>query len=1239
MGAAPVGSDPVERRDILLRRARFALRASLARVSLGDTVKLLVRAADEAATNARQASFLVENADLVASLAGPNLVRDFVFRRRGGHEVRWTLLSHCAAMLSGDEHHVPEARSYLRAARDWLREWGCLSDEERREQRVDDRDIAAIGLANLRLEGVRAGARFIAGWHPAAVPFRAGRLVARRLLDEGRRGEAGALAGVAAVMGSAGLALAVACEFGRIAVPLPANACERLVEVVRRASPLPDDWGSERDRLRLSEGVIALAETAAHYGLPADRLLDSLAQHAPSTAAYVLRHWDSTDHRDLLLRHAALCAVLGGRAAAPEDVAPERIKEDLARLGPDQGNDDVRAFRSIYLPLLAWHELRAKIIAGQVAADDAPAACRELTGRRVGHLGYWVTAADRSDAATHAGRLLLDCRLWSQSADASLASEIEAWLDHEDVVISASAWTDLARRCAHQRAVHPAAVRFASHAARLLEVQHADAIQTAQSHVMLARAVLPVSLDEARSYFETALERLDRIGDELHAKLFCLLTVTNRAAVAKVPHPKEAYRVARTAELLSEYDSHKFPWLDVADTVAGLCPASALAIASRWRDRDRCRLDSTLPWVMLRLVRDGVLDGGTAAALHAFGGYWKLRRNADLLLAREPDQERRRQALSMLAMDMEFDAGDDMAAAECHGLDHPRLRRLAAFQREEHSADGASYVPDTLDYDDPRASNPEWPAIFGAEDFTTSSGINAAAARMRESNAPFRWDVLFERMRQAVPVAGWAAHVATLAKASEFSTSLVLDAVEAAAAAWNDSVAVRRAVGRAVLDLPREAPLEFARSRWGLQRELPKVAVLSGSSSRKIFDTLAKSVADHVEGVDADGLLGLAEVAVELLDPPEALDTLAFTLDRLEPLLRETDGDGSWRSELASPDEPAAALAGLLYATLAAPQPGLRWRAAHAVRRLCRLGCWEVIAAICDMFYVERLPAFTDADLPFYALHARLYALIALARSAGESPVILRPHVGTFVRLALEDLPHVLIRRFAAEAALGIEKVYPGTIAAEVADRLRRVNASPHPRAEPARTKVGGWDNLRSVETRFSFGYDIDRYWFGPLAEVFNLTSSEIALRADIWISNRWGNRSRGWWKRDPRGHRGHYRDLTVLASHGEYPRVDSLSFYLEYHAMHCVAGDLLAELPAVEPTEWGDDRWTDWLSGHDLTRRDGLWLADRRDLPHWRGGGGNTRKVGPTTATGVGRCCRRTPTTRSGLVTPHRNG
>jgi hypothetical protein len=95
-------------------------------------------------------------------------------------------------------------------------------------------------------------------------------------------------------------------------------------------------------------------------------------------------------------------------------------------------------------------------------------------------------------------------------------------------------------------------------------------------------------------------------------------------------------------------------------------------------------------------------------------------------------------------------------------------------------------------------------------------------------------------------------------------------------------------------------------------------------------------------------------------------------------------------------------------------------------------------------------------------------------------------------------------------------------------------------------------------------------------------------------------------WDADPRARRKLYSDRETYHSHGERPRSDNLHFYLSYHAMMVVAGDLLASHPLVRhPDDDGDD-FAEWIAQHSLTRDDGGWLADRRDpapldLPAWR--------------------------------------
>lgn len=121
----------------------------------------------------------------------------------------------------------------------------------------------------------------------------------------------------------------------------------------------------------------------------------------------------------------------------------------------------------------------------------------------------------------------------------------------------------------------------------------------------------------------------------------------------------------------------------------------------------------------------------------------------------------------------------------------------------------------------------------------------------------------------------------------------------------------------------------------------------------------------------------------------------------------------------------------------------------------------------------------------------------------------------------------------------------------------------------------------------------MDRYWFEPLADVFNITGAELEDVAEGIVCDDWGVTSPGGWKEDARRAAGVMGD--DYTSHGSVPRIDNLDFYLSFHALMTAAGKLLASTPAHADRE-GEPRFEAWMARHLLTRKDGRWLADRRD-------------------------------------------
>jgi hypothetical protein len=71
-------------------------------------------------------------------------------------------------------------------------------------------------------------------------------------------------------------------------------------------------------------------------------------------------------------------------------------------------------------------------------------------------------------------------------------------------------------------------------------------------------------------------------------------------------------------------------------------------------------------------------------------------------------------------------------------------------------------------------------------------------------------------------------------------------------------------------------------------------------------------------------------------------------------------------------------------------------------------------------------------------------------------------------------------------------------------------------------------------------------------------------------------------------------------------PRTHDLQFYLSYHAVMTVAGELLATHPTHHDPNNPSRGFDHWLARSALSRSDGRWLADRRDpvpleRPNWK--------------------------------------
>ena len=283
----------------------------------------------------------------------------------------------------------------------------------------------------------------------------------------------------------------------------------------------------------------------------------------------------------------------------------------------------------------------------------------------------------------------------------------------------------------------------------------------------------------------------------------------------------------------------------------------------------------------------------------------------------------------------------------------------------------------------------------------------------------------------------------------------------------------------------------------------------------------------------------------------------------------------------------------------------LRWRAAHAVRRLARTRDAATLAALAAEYRRPEERVFRGRDLEFYWLAARLWFVLAWDRVAGEKPELAAHAGSTLLDIALDDsFPHLLVRSLARDACEKLAATGHLSLTTEESSRLACVNETPVPQvpADPGvRKTIGGfgqWDGFAYDHNNRRFKFDTTDtlpYWYTPMLESFAAVDGERFLQeAERWIIDVWGYSGdlRGF-DEEPRRSRFNQSNWSLtMHSHGSKPTLEQFHTHLEWHAMWCVAGELLKCEPLVPRSE---DSWHELSHQVDQEKlvEPPLWSAD----------------------------------------------
>jgi hypothetical protein len=1196
-------NDPVEKRDIEIQRLQFALRASLRAQRWMDAAKLALKAGQEVAGNSRQDTLFQNNTDLLAVFLDPDRIQELVSKHP--FSGKWPGVRHAyeASLLSHIQDFRGDARSRLRMAWDWLWNWMSLPDEARRNEQVEDADIAEMAATTWRLEGPRACAKELRRWKPRSVSFRVGMILAEHALDQGLYSDIDDLA--LAAGNNLYLTLAISFQQRRLLRMSPRSVVERTFRLLGDRRITVELGNGFHDQQEVLGGITAIVESALRYGVAStDVLAATLSRYLTEPPPYGLSS-HSGRQRSVLLRAYALRSALRGEQLTVKDLADAKVREALERSLPQSDSREVREFREEVGALLPWHTLRARQLLAPLEPEQLSKALDNAKSESSGTAQY--SYRERSFTSDEIAELWFEILAASGRRDPTDIGAFHYWVANQQFPLFIPTWTRLARLAGRTPAFEDDAYTFVQRSSELNRDFRDDAESKAGSYLELARALVGFDRLEAAEYFHLAMSVAGKVGDEIVDRWLALLDLADRAADPRRYSPELAYRLARCGEVAEEYNGKHFEIAGTTIAIGGLSPTSLVAILSRWRDRRFGWLTRLLPIAVESLLTRHQMEPNTACALLWFQAEWDYPKILAEILSQVTDQQERAtlfgRALRIIRLEHHspsiWNALQSLAAT--YRIDRLGLEEeVSFFGQSSQSGTKPGGLSDELT---PEAQSQEdidqrWREILGDHGVESASGLSAAYGRFRAARPPRSHDDFFRELVALGTVDKGAMLIQAFGESAEFDQYDLRRFLEQIPEPWRERMAVRTAVRELVKRACTRFCFDITKFRYYQALPLSLMAEVSGLAENELITIVLASLGKSTESMGSGRLFSMVGLLAPMLTHDEALEALSFGLGLFEATLTERDGDGPWSAELEPPATMDESFAGYIYAALADPRATIRWQAAHVVAELCSLGRVTVLGNLVERAEKKAGGAFADARLHFYDLHARQWLLIALSRGAMDNPSTVCRYSKFLLDQALKE-KHVLMRHFATKALLSLAE-HGVAFDAQIINQLKNVNVSQFPTVISESFKRydlhGPVSNRQDKDDHFIFSYDMDRYWFEPLGRCFAVSSSQIEDIAENVIRQDWHLQVDGHWKKDERHQRGIFQERETWHSHSSSPATDDLSFYLSYHSMLLSAGALLATMPVHQDPDDSVNDFDDWISGHSLTRSDGFWVADRRD-------------------------------------------
>ncbi len=1122
-------------------------------------------------------------------------------------------------------------RISLREGNRMIKAWMAARNkaiEERREHdwRLNIADIAAGVEASLRARGPKEALASLRSWQPKQIHLDVAKLLVHRLLAEGPADLLQSVINTGELHPWEEIFLLVPTAIAGTLVE-PTRLARGLEELMRRRLNIRRFFASSAyatERLsRVLDVAMCACELLAHKG-HADVLVDSFLAEVlrPANRSIAIHSPSDTAQLDLLFRAYALSEARAGKipdAANLYEPRPKPSEKDARRRDTSHEEGVDRRLKQATESIFGVYVGRAMVLVEANAAEPIEKMLKryaELPKDEHWRYSNSPVATALAKAAARSMLVLLATDLEPQRL-ADLALQIHRRWGPADLTPD----EEFAARLALRSALHSTLVNDVDRSVREVRGRRIGADDKSKVLVAYARQLLPVSPDDANAVFNDAVEAASQLDREIISQLHFLATVFARGSNCVADRRSVARELSEVVADAAIRLDDGLPWEEVMKTLAALDLPVALANSAKWDDADLVRFRHTLAPVLKTGILTRDLTPAAAMALDLFldGDHQVI----DSLLTVMTG------ASASSVSFLEEAAWDSLFRHEHQGAEK-LLERVATVKATgrwttalterqaffiklppEKYAEISPQAPSGHEYDrEGGLVKPSWTRDILLNAVALNRVILETLKDARTTKHYISASEVMEWAAACVEMRDRAAFLDTLCATKVGIGGEVMKRLLELLEQWN-SPAIRSWALTTLPELIVARFPEFVRGITYDNASLLRAITLTTLPHEKIVNLLLRGVELYGHALDGDQVFILAGLISAYLDSPAAANLAVWYTGRLASRIAADDRDQATDS-IEIPMAAPAAVARLIYACLGDYDVRVRWRAAHAIRRLARLTATAELEALIGEYARQKETVFRSPKMEFYWIAARLWFVIAWDRIAGELPNIGQLAGPVLLEVAHDnDFPHVLVRSFARDACFKLVSAGELSLGPVELEQLEAVARSHlDPQTAPEHRSRGSRSRRNNKERRFHFNsIDTIPYWYDPVLSGFASVSLEQLLDvAESWIIDRWGYRSDIYaYDADPRRHRFSDQNWSLSTNrHGSHPTLERLSTHLEWHALWCAVGELMRAEPLIarDKPEWGD---LPQRIAREMLTEPPLWSADfRTPIPlrndFWRG-------------------------------------